>query len=265
MWLRTGCSITFDVSIATPFILMLRPRSGINQWVARESYTLKPSVPVIEYTDNFGNLCQRLVAPPGEFTIRTSADILTADGIDVSPGAPFEDIQDLPDGVLTYLLPTRYCESDKFIELGREIVADAAPGYDQVAAIEAWIRKHIRFNPDSGYFQLSAVEVNQQGEGVCRELAHLGIALCRGLCIPARMVVGYLHQLEPMDFHAWFEAYVGGRWYTFDATQPEPIGGRVTVAYGRDAADVAIFNQFGPALYPREMSVHVEILDSPPD
>lgn len=265
MWLRTGCSLTFDVSMATPFILMLRPRSGIHQWVARESYTLKPSVPAIEFTDNFGNLCQRLVAPPGEFSIHTSADILTADGIEVSPGAPFEDVQNLPDAVLTYLLPTRYCESDKFIDLGREIVAGAAPGYDQVAAIVSWIRENIRFNPDSSYFQLSAIEVNQRGEGVCRELAHLGIALCRGLCIPARMVVGYMHKLEPMDFHAWFEAYVGGRWYTFDATQPGPRGGRVTVAYGRDAADVAIFNQFGPALYPREMSVRVEILDAAPE
>ncbi len=171
----------------------------------------------------------------------------------------------MPDDVLTYLLPTRYCESDKFIELGREIVADASPGYDQVAAIVAWIRDNILFNPHSTHFQMSAVEVNYQREGVCRELAHLGIALCRGLCIPARMVVGYLHRLEPMDFHAWFEAYVGGRWYTFDATQQCLSGGRVTVAYGRDAADVAIFNQFGPALYPRDMSVRVEILDSAPD
>ncbi len=265
MWLRTGCSMTFDVSVATPLILMLRPRSGIHQWVARESYTLTPSVQVIEYTDNFGNLCQRLVAPPGEFTIRTSADILTSEGLDVHPGAPFEEVQNLPDEVLTYLLPTRYCESDKFIDLGREIVADAAPGYDQVAAIEAWIRNNIRFNPHSTHFQMSAVEVNCQREGVCRELAHLGIALCRGLCIPARMVVGYLHELAPMDFHAWFEAFVGGRWYTFDATQPAPAGGRVTVACGRDAADVAIFNQFGPALFPREMSVSVEMLDSAPN
>ena len=265
MWLRTGCDITFDVSIDTPFILMLRPRSGGHQWVARESYTLKPSVPVVEYTDNYGNLCQRLIAPPGEFFIRTSADILTADGIGVCPGAPFEDVQNLPDDVLTYLLPTRYCESDRFIDLGQAIVAGVAPGYDQVAAIVTWIRDNIHFNPDSVHFQLSAVEVNQQREGVCRELAHLGIALCRGLCIPARMVVGYMHELEPMDFHAWFEAYVGGRWYTFDATQLHPRGGRVTVAYGRDAADVAIFNQFGPVLYPREMSVRVEMLDSAPD
>lgn len=265
MWLRTGCEITFDVSINTPFILMLRPRSGINQWIARESYTLKPSMPAVEYTDNYGNLCQRLVAPPGEFSIQTSADILTADTIATCPGAPFEDVQNLPDAVLTFLLPTRYCESDKFIDLGREITAGYAPGYDQVAAIETWIRENIHFNPDSLHFQLSAVEVNQQREGVCRDLAHLGISLCRGLCIPARMVVGYLHELSPMDFHAWFEAYVGGRWYTFDATQPHPKGGRVTVAYGRDAADVAIFNQFGPVLFPRNMAVHVIKLESDHD
>ena len=101
MWLRTRCDITFDVAIATPFILMLRPRSGVNQWVARESYTLSPSVPVVEYTDNYGNLCQRLIAPPGEFSIRTSADIMTADNIDVCAGAPFNEVQYLPDDVLT--------------------------------------------------------------------------------------------------------------------------------------------------------------------
>ena len=262
MWLRVGCEITFDVVIETPFILMLRPRSGVQQWVARESYTINPSVPVIEYTDSYGNLCQRMVAPPGAFSVRTSADILTAELIDVCHGAPYDDIQNLPFEVLSYLLPTRYCESDKFTDLAKEIVAGVTPGYDQVATIEAWIRRNIRFNPHSIHFQLSAVEVNQQGEGVCRELAHLGIALCRALCIPARMVVGYMHGLEPMDFHAWFEAYVGGRWYTFDATQPHPKGGRVTVAYGRDAADVAIFNQYGPALFPQKMEVNVETIDS---
>jgi len=244
---------------------MLRPRSGVNQWVARELYSLKPSVPVIEYTDNYGNLCQRLVAPVGEFSIRTSADILTADEIDVCTGAPFQEVQDLPDSVLTYLLPTRYCESDRFIDLSQQIVADVAPGYDQVNAIVNWIREYIRFNSDSMHFQLSAVEVNQQQEGVCRELAHLGIALCRALCIPARMVVGFLHGLKPMDFHAWFEAYVGGRWYTFDPTQAEPKGGRVNIAYGRDAADVAVFTQFGPALFPLSMQVQVEVLDQAPE
>ena len=263
MWLRTGCDITFEVSIPTPFILMLRPRSGARQWVAHEACTLRPNVPIIEYTDNYGNLCERLIAPPGEFFVRTSADVLTADDIDVSPGALFDEVQNLPDAVLTYLLPSRYCESDRFIDLGRELVDGVEPGYDQVARIVEWIRTSVRYNPNSSNFQQSAVEVNQQREGVCRELAHLGIALSRSLCIPARIVVGYLHGLEPMDFHAWFEAYVGGCWYTFDATQAVPRGGRVTVAYGRDAADVAIFNQFGPALYPRAMEVRVEMLDAP--
>lgn len=261
MWLRTGCKLTFDVSLNTPLILMLRPRSGPQQWIARESYTMTPIVPVTEFTDIYGNFCQRLIAPPGEFSIHTSADILTDEHVAVNWDAPFMEVQNLPDDVLTYLLPTRYCESDRFIELGRDIVMGITPGYAQVAAIESWIRRTILFNPQSIHFQLSAVEVNQQREGVCRELAHLGIALCRGLCIPARMVVGYVHGLEPMDFHAWFEAYVGGVWYTFDPTQPRAQGGRITVGTGRDAADVAIFNQFGPALYPKIMSVSVELLD----
>lgn len=265
MWLRTGCEINFEVIYPTPFNLMLRPRSGLQQWVARESYTLTPSVQVLEYTDNYGNLCQRLIAPPGEFSIRTSADILTTDEIDVCPGAPYVEVQDLPDQVLTYLLPTRYCESDRFVDMARGIVEDELPGYDQVNKIVSWIREYIEFNPNSEHYQLSAVEVNEVREGVCRELAHLGIALCRGLCIPARMVVGYLYELKPMDFHAWFEAYVGGRWYTFDPTQSTAKGGRVTVAYGRDAADVAVFTQFGPALYPQHMQVTVEKLDKAPE
>ena len=265
MWLRTSCNLTFMVDIPTPFILMLRPRSGARQWVARDAYTLKPSVPVVEFTDNYGNLCQRLIAPPGEFSIRTSAEVMTAGEVDVAPGAPFDQVQNLPDSVLTYLLPSRYCESEQFIDLANDIVRNVSPGYDQVACITDWIRRSVRFTPASNHCQMSAVEVNQRREGVCRDFAHLGIALCRGLCIPARMVVGYLHELQPMDFHAWFEAYVGGRWYIFDATQNVPRGGRVTVAQGHDAADVAIFNQFGPALSTTVMQVSVELLDAAPE
>jgi transglutaminase-like putative cysteine protease len=264
MWLRTGCKLSFIVDSPTPFILMLRPRSGAQQWVTRESYMLTPSVPVLEYTDTYGNLCQRLIAPPGEFSIHTSADVTTADAIDVAPGAPFDEVQTLPDGVLTFLLPSRYCESDRFFEMASEIVAGYTPGYDQVAAICDWVRREVRFNSAANVDQMAATGVNERREGVCRDLAHLGIALCRALSIPARMVVGYLHGLVPMDLHAWFEAYVGGRWYTFDATQYGPHGGRVTVGYGRDAADVAIFNQFGPALAPYEMVVTVEMLEEAP-
>ena len=164
MWLRTSCDITFDVSVPTPFILMLRPRSGAQQWVAYEDCTLTPNVPITEYADSYGNLCERLIAPPGEFSIRRSADVSTADGFDVSPGAPFDEVHTLPDEVLTYLLPSRCCESDRFIDFGRELVDGAEPGYDQVAKIVEWIRTSVRFNP--GFQQLS--NVGSRGQPAAR-------------------------------------------------------------------------------------------------
>jgi len=261
MWLRTSCLLSFEITDPTPFILMLRPRSGSLQWIAREEYRLVPSVAVTEFTDIFGNLCQRLIAPPGEFTIHTSAEVMTADQQDRAPDAPFVEIRNLPDAVLTYLLPSRYCESDRFGQMASAITADQQPGYNQVAAIESWLRNTICYQPGSSDIPVSAVEVNIRQSGVCRDLSHLGIALCRSLSIPARLVVGYLHGLEPMDMHAWFEAYVAGRWYAFDATQNELRGGYVSIGYGRDAADVAVYNQFGPPVYPTVQSVNVELLD----
>ncbi|UZR94596.1 transglutaminase family protein [Chondrinema litorale] len=260
MWLRTRFKLTFDIIIPTPFILMLRPRSGAQQWIAKEEYRISPNVPVVEFTDNYGNLCQRLVAPPGAFSIHTSADVKTADVIDQAPGASFVEVQNLPESVLSYLLPSRYCESDRFSEMASSITAGYNAGYDQVSAIENWLKKNIKYVPGSSQYPLSAVEVNKKQSGVCRDLAHLGIALCRGLSIPARMVVGFLHQLEPMDMHAWFEAFIGGRWYTFDATQKTLRGGYVAVGFGRDAADVAVYNQFGPAVYPSSQMIQVELI-----
>jgi transglutaminase-like putative cysteine protease len=262
MLLRTDCKISFEVGQPTPFILMLRPRSGSSQWISRESYTIKPTVQVLEYSDIYGNLCQRLIAPPGVLSIHTNADVYTAEQIDTAPGALFDEIQTLPDSVLTYLLPSRYCESDRFIDLAQDIVSGLIAGYDQVDALNCWVQENIRFNPEAAQFQLSAVEVNQAGQGVCRDLAHVGISLCRALCIPARMVVGFLYGLRPMDFHAWFEAYVGGRWYTFDPTQQKPCGGRVIIGYGHDASDVAVFTQFGPPVFSSSMSVSVECLSN---
>ena len=263
MWLRTSCDLSFEISIPTPFILMLRPRSGAQQWVAREQYTLSPSVAAFEYTDSYGNLCQRLVAPSGLFSVQTSSEMMTADDIDQAPGAPFTEVQALPESILGYLLPSRYCESDRFGKLAIEITSGQLPGYDQVAAIIDWLRKTVRYRPGSSDIPLSAAEINMRQEGVCRDLAHLGIALCRSLCIPARMVVGYLYGLQPMDLHAWFEAYVGGRWYIFDATQAELKGGYISVGYGRDAADVAVYNQFGPSVCLTMQTVCVERIDDP--
>lgn len=263
MWIRTTCNLYFQMGDETPLILMLRPRSGAQQWVARESYTLSPNIPAIEYMDISGNLCQRLIAPSGEFTVRTSADVLTVEEVLKAPGAYFIEIQNLPEAVLCYLLPSRYCESDRFGNMARQIVDGALLGYDQVERISHWISNSIEYIPGSSDFPLSAVEVNMRQQGVCRDLAHLGVALCRSISIPSRLVVGYLYGLEPMDLHAWFEAYVGGRWYTFDPTQEEIRGGRVALAYGRDAADVAIYHQFGPPAIFTSMDVSVELLEAP--
>ena len=257
MWLRTSCDITFDIVVPTPFVLMLRPRSGRHQWVAAEEYRLDPYVPVLEFTDIYGNLCQRLVAQPGPFAVHTVSEVMTADALDTAPGAPFIEVQKLPDAVLNYLLPSRFCEADRFSQMTLEITSGKAMGYDQVVAIVDWIRDSIRYDYDGSELLVSAAEVNQRGSGVCRDYAHLAIAMCRSLCIPARMVVGYLHELDPMDLHAWFEAYVGDRWYAFDAMQSPGKGGYVAVGYGRDAADVAVFNQFGPPLVPTSQKIGV--------
>jgi transglutaminase-like putative cysteine protease len=261
MRLRTSCDLVFDIAVPTPFILMLRPRSGSQQWIAREEYRLIPTVQVHEFTDQYGNLCQRLIAQPGNFEIHTVADVLTTDEIQEGRGVPFVEIQDLPDAVLVYLLPSRYCESEHFGELAQSVSEGLLPGYDQVAAIEDWVRRTIRFEPGSSDLPVSASEVNARRYGVCRDLAHLGIALCRSLSIPARMVVGYLNGLEPMDMHAWFEAYIGGHWYRFDATRSAHSNGYVAIGYGRDAADVAVYTQFGPAVYPVAQEVRVERLE----
>jgi len=262
MKLRVSCNLRFQVIEASVLILMLRPYRGIQQWINREVFTSKPAIPMIESTDSFGNSCQRLVAPIGNLLIQASAEVMVMNNVAVAPGACFVEIQHLPNKVLTYLLPSRYCESDRFGDLAREITFDALPGYDQVKKINDWVRDSIQYLPGSSEFPLSAVEVHQLGHGVCRDLAQLAITLCRSISIPARLVVGYLHNLQPMDLHAWFEAYVGDQWYTFDPTQIDFRGGRVIIAFGRDAADVAIFHQFGSGCQLNNMDVRVNLLDN---
>lgn len=246
MRIEAGCQIFFDAEAATPAIFMLRPRSGYGQWIIREEYTLEPVVPVVEYTDGYGNLCQRLIAPAGSFQIHTTAIVETTESIDTEPEAFYVPVEDLPDSVIQFLLPSRYCQSDQLYDLATEITSDSASGYNQVEAIRQWIHTQIEYRYGTSDASTSAVDTAAKRVGVCRDFSHLGIALSRSLNIPARMVVGYLYELKPMDLHAWFEAFVGDRWYIFDATQDKPKGNRITIAYGRDAADVALVTQFGP-------------------
>lgn len=260
MRLRASCDLTIESAEPCPVVGMLRPSSGLAQWLARESYYLEPHVRVTEYVDGFGNLCQRFVAPKGRMRIRVDAEVEAEDSIAVEPNAPPTPVDQLPDAALQFLLQSRYCPSDKIQDQAREIVGDAAPGYAQVEAIRAWIHRNIEYRYGVSNATTDALDTLAEGAGVCRDYSHVGIALCRSLRIPARMVVGYLYRLDPMDLHAWFEAFLDGRWYTFDATQDQPRGGRIVIAYGRDAADVAFLSNYGE-LETVAMDVSVELCD----
>ncbi len=245
MRLVAGFDLVLDATEPCPTVAMLRPRSGAAQWLMSESCTFDPPVRPVEYVDAYGNLCQRFLIQPGRMRIQWTATVDTDDHIAVDSSAPATSVHELPHDVLHFLLPSRYCPSDKLEDRAREIAGSAQPGYGQVEAIRAWIHQNITYRYGASDATTDALDTMAAAEGVCRDFSHVGISLCRALCIPARMVVGYLYQLDPMDLHAWFEAYVGGRWYTFDATQGKPRGGRIVVAYGHDAADVAFISNYG--------------------
>lgn len=257
MRLSAGCQLLFEATDCSSLVVMLRPRSGPGQRVVREFNEFDPDTLATDFVDSHGNLCQRLLVAPGSFQIESAVTVETADCIDLAPGAPFVPVHELPEYALPFLLPSRYCQSDLLGELAQTIVAGQAFAYDQVEAIRGWIHSNVQYCYGTSNASTSALDTVNTRVGVCRDFVHLAIALCRNLSIPARMVVGYLHQLEPMDLHAWFEAYVGGRWYVFDPTQAQPRGNRIAIAYGKDAADVALASQFGPVDLV-EMKVWVE-------
>lgn len=255
--LQATCEIDFHAEAPSPAIFMLRPRSGAAQWISREEYSFTPHTTVVEYTDLLGNLAQRVILPPGETRLLARCVATTAESVDVNYAALYVTPDQLPENVLHYLLPSRYCPSDQLTALAGEITAGATPGYAQVEAIRAWVHRHIEYRYGVSTPATTAVDTVRDRAGVCRDFTHLGIALCRAMNIPARMVVGYTEKLLVPDIHAWFEAYVGWRWYVFDATHEQTEGNRIAIAFGRDATDVAFVTQFGPLTLQR-LSVRVE-------
>ncbi len=246
MILDATCQLQYQTTEDVPTIFRLRPRSGWAQWIMKEEFHIHPQVPVMEFPDLFGNLCQRVIMPPGDFFVSVQYRALVPDTVDADEYAPQMLAQNIPSDILHYLLPSRYCQSDQLTELANSIIGSSNPNYFQIEMIRRWIHQEIRYVIGSSDTSTSALDTAQTRCGVCRDLAHLGIALCRAINVPARMVVGFLHELQPMDLHAWFEAYIGGRWYTFDATTYKTLGNRIVIAYGRDAADVALSSMFGP-------------------
>jgi transglutaminase-like putative cysteine protease len=246
MRLRARNQIAIQCEEACPVVAMLRPRSGAHQWVVAERYDLQPRVPATEYVDCFGNLCQRFTLPKGESVLAVEHEAEVEDQVDVDRRAAQVPPAQLPDDTLLYLLQSRYCPSDMMAERAVEIVQGCPPGYPQAERVANWIRDNIEYRYGVSESSTSALDTLKQGAGVCRDFAHVGVALCRSLMMPARVVVGYLHELDPMDMHAWYEVYLGDRWFPFDATQVGTRGGRVVVAHGRDAADVAFLSNYGP-------------------
>jgi transglutaminase-like putative cysteine protease len=228
--------------------MMLRPRRESRQAVYKEGFNIDPSVHFTEFTDSYGNSCQRATLPLGEVKITSQIEVDVPETPPLpNPLPPFVPIEELPDDSMLYVLPSRYCQSDLYEihNLASQIVGNRTPGYEQVEAIRTWVNQNVYYQYGVTNTSTTALDVIYNRNGVCRDFTHLVIALCRSLNIPARMTVGYLDKLEFADLHAWVEAFLGNEWYTFDAVQQHTHGYRIEIGHGRDAADVAMVTQFG--------------------
>jgi transglutaminase-like putative cysteine protease len=254
MKIHAGYEIAYECPQPTPMILTVSVHSSrVRDLLTPDRMRLDPSIHANAYIDGFGNTCHVIHAPAGRLTL--SADFRIRDSgapDEVAPYAEQHSLERLPVETLVYLLGSRYCETDRFVQIAWAQFGNVAKGWPLVQAICDYVHDRITF----GYVHASptktAWDAHTQRRGVCRDFAHLAITLCRCMNIPARYCTGYLGDIgvppdpEPMDFSAWFEVYLGGRWYTFDARHNKPRIGRILMARGRDATDVAIVTSFGP-------------------
>lgn len=250
MRVRVGCRIVYEFPQPTPMLLVICPPQVDNHRLIEESQDI--AVPVHEYTDGFGNIIWRLVAPEGTFEVAYDAIAEVAPTPDPTlPTLPKTPIEDLPNEVMVYTLPSRHCQSDLFIPDAWALFGEIEGGWAQVQAVCDWLKSNIVYSAGSTSSATSGWDAYQQRRGVCRDFAHLGVSFCRALNFPARYVCGYLPDINvpfdpaPMDFHAWFEVYLDGEWRIFDARHNYPRIGRVVIARGRDAVDVALATIYG--------------------
>ena len=252
--IRVGFEMAYELPAPTPMILSLNiHHSRAADLVRPDILVTNPVVPITAYRDLFGNWCSRIVAPQGRFVL--SADALVNDSGEpdpVEPGAVQTPVEYLPESTLVYLLGSRYCETDQLSNIAWQLFGSGPTGWGRVQAICDFVHQHIEFGYHHARRTRTAWEAYNEGQGVCRDYAHLAVAFCRCMNIPARYCTGYLGDIRippipgPMDFAGWFEAYLGDRWYTFDARNNTPRIGRVLMARGRDACDVALTSTFGP-------------------
>ena len=254
MRIRLGYELKYTFTQPTPVILTLTiHHSRAGDLVSPDRLSTDPAIPTRAYRDGFGNWCTRLVAPAGALRIWSQAVVNDSGLPDVIvPQAQQLPVDSLPEETLVYLLGSRYCETDQLSELAWKMFERGPTGWGRVQAICDFVHRHIKFGYEFASPTKTAFGAYNEGRGVCRDYAHLAITLCRCMNIPARYCTGYLGDIgvppvdAPMDFAGWFEAYLGGTWYTFDARNNVPRIGRVLIARGRDAADVALNTTFGP-------------------
>ena len=254
MHIRVGYELVYDCPQPTPMILTLHVHySRVSDLVVPDHLVTNPSVPFTAYRDGFGNWCSRILAPKGQFRLSTDAVVNDTGAPDVIvPTAIQHAVQDLPEETLVFLLGSRYCETDRLSQTAWDLFGKGPTGWGRVQAICDFVHHHISFGYEHARATRTAWEVFTERKGVCRDYAHLAVTFCRCMNIPARYCTGYLGDIgvppaaSPMDFSAWFDVFLGGQWYTFDARNNVPRIGRVLIARGRDASDVALSSTFGP-------------------
>jgi transglutaminase-like putative cysteine protease len=252
--IRVGYELIYDFPQPTPMILTLNIHaSRVADIVTPDILTIDPPVATTGYHDGYGNWCTRLVAPAGQVRLASAGLVRDSGMVDgAAPGAVQHAVQDLPEETLVFLLGSRYCETDRLSETAWALFEKTPPGWARVQAICDFVHNRIAFGYEHARATKTAWEAYEEQRGVCRDYAHLAIAFCRCMNIPARYCTGYLGDIGTpppwgvMDFAGWFEAYLGGQWHIFDARNNVPRIGRVLIARGRDAADVAIATTFGP-------------------
>jgi transglutaminase-like putative cysteine protease len=256
MQIRVGYQMTYFCHQETPMILTVSMHySRASDIVTPDYVTSDPAVPVSGYRDGFGNWCTRMVAPEGRIRIRGNGVVRDTGQPDIAvPSAEQHRVEDLPEETLVFLLGSRYCETDRLSDIAWSYFGNVEPGWERVQTICDFVNNQIAFGYQDARPTRSAWEAYNERRGVCRDFAHLAIAFCRCMNIPARYCTGYLGDMGTLppygvgDFAAWMEVYLGGHWYTFDPRNNVPRIGRVLIARGRDASDVAIATIFGPAI-----------------
>ncbi len=253
MQIRAGYEISYECPQPTPMLLMLSVHlSRFPDLVTPHVIAFDPPIAATDYRDSFGSICTRIVAPADPLKITTDFVIRDSGELDVIvPNARQLPVQDLPDEVMVYLLGSRYCDTDLLSDTAWQLFGNVPPGWGRVQAIVANVHERIKFGYEYARPTRTAWDGFHEQLGVCRDFAHLAITFCRCMNIPARYCTGYLGDIgipydpAPMDFSAWFEAYLDGAWYTFDARHNKQRIGRILMATGCDATDVALTTTFG--------------------